>query len=173
MCSKLSAKEIKDWRDAIRDIGGKTCENELKLTKFGRFVRELRIERNELMKDMAEKFGVSVSKLSSVEVGKTEIPNEWPEKLIYAYNLNEEEIQKLKDSLNNVIYDSVQEFFTITDGELFIHSNFMHTFTEYIKDAIKFSTQKDAQYYIKKFKNNVTDDIDFKIIKVTCNLVDL
>lgn len=64
----------------------------------------------------------------------------------------------------------MHEFYTITDGELFIHKNFKYTFTENIIEAIKFDTLNKAQWYIKKFNHNFENDIDFKIIKVTCTL---
>ena len=64
----------------------------------------------------------------------------------------------------------MHKFYTITDGKLFIHTNFFRTFTENIIDVIKFQSYEEAQYYIKKFNYNFENDIDFKIIKVTCTL---
>ena len=40
------------------------------LTALGRFLRKIRIDRNELLKDMADKLEVSASFLSAVENGK-------------------------------------------------------------------------------------------------------
>ena len=40
------------------------------LTSLGKFLRKLRIDNNELLKDMAQKLNVSVSFLSAVENGK-------------------------------------------------------------------------------------------------------
>lgn len=64
----------------------------------------------------------------------------------------------------------MHEFYTITDGELFIHKNFMYTFTENIIDAIKFESYEAAQYFTRKFNIVFEDKIEFKIIKVTCTL---
>lgn len=36
----------------------------------------------------------------------------------------------------------MHKFYTITDGELFIHKNFMYTFTENIIDAINLNHMK-------------------------------
>lgn len=47
------------------------------LTPFGRFLRKLRIDHGELLKDMAEKLKVTASYLSAVEVGKKAVPNAW------------------------------------------------------------------------------------------------
>ena len=44
------------------------------LTSIGRFLRKLRIDQGEILKDMAEKLGVTVSFLSSVENGKKKCP---------------------------------------------------------------------------------------------------
>ena len=66
------------------------------LTKFGKFCRKLRIERNEILKDMSEKLGVTVSYLSAVENGNRAIPDEWKAGLIKIYNLNDLEIHELK-----------------------------------------------------------------------------
>ena len=47
------------------------------LTKLGRFLRKIRIDRGELMIDMAEKLGVTPAFLSAVENGKRKPPKEW------------------------------------------------------------------------------------------------
>lgn len=47
------------------------------LTPFGRFLRKLRIDQGELLKDMAEKLNVTPSYLSAVEVGKKAVPGGW------------------------------------------------------------------------------------------------
>ncbi len=72
------------------------------LSKFGKFTRKLRIDHNELLKDMAINLEVTPSYLSAVEVGKRNIPPTWREKLILVYNLNSIEILEL----DNAIFDS-------------------------------------------------------------------
>lgn len=47
------------------------------LTPLGRFLRKLRIDRGELLRDMAEKLGVTMSFLSAIENGKKSMPSEW------------------------------------------------------------------------------------------------
>ncbi len=44
------------------------------LTQFGIFLRKLRLDSNEIMKEMATKLDVSPSFLSTVENGKKTIP---------------------------------------------------------------------------------------------------
>jgi HTH-type transcriptional regulator, competence development regulator len=68
------------------------------LTPFGRFLRKLRIDRGEIMKDMAAKLQVTASFLSAVEVGKKAVPDSWVPTLGQAYGLgNLGELQHLAD----------------------------------------------------------------------------
>lgn len=86
------------------------------------------------------------------------------------YKMTKEILDRLGNLVEKLEGQSMHEFYTITDGELFIHKNFKYTFTENIIEAIKFDTLNKAQWYIKKFNHNFENDIDFKIIKVTCTL---
>ncbi len=67
----------------------------------------------------------------------------------------------------------MHEFYTITDGELFVHSDFKFTFTESIVEAIKFKSLMYAKYYTKKLCEEYPDDIDLKVLKVTCTLAEV
>lgn len=69
------------------------------LTLFGKYVRKLRIDRNELLRDMAVKLGVASSYLSAVETGKRNVPHDWLEKISNLYQLNVEETQDLKKAI--------------------------------------------------------------------------
>ncbi len=57
------------------------------LTSFGKILRKLRIDHSERLLDMAEKLDVSVSFLSSVEIGKKSVPVGMEEKIIKLYAL--------------------------------------------------------------------------------------
>jgi transcriptional regulator with XRE-family HTH domain len=59
------------------------------LTPFGRFLRKLRIDRGEIMKDMADKLQVTASFLSAVEVGKKAAPDSWVPSLGRLYDLDD------------------------------------------------------------------------------------
>ena len=61
------------------------------LTSIGRFLKKLRIDRGEILKDMAEKLDVTVSFLSAVENGKKHMPAAWNEKICTLYDLSEEQ----------------------------------------------------------------------------------
>lgn len=57
------------------------------LTSFGRFLRDLRHQHTELMRDMAERLNVSAAFLSAVETGKKSIPPGWGQLIAHAYKL--------------------------------------------------------------------------------------
>lgn len=71
------------------------------LTEFGKTLRKIRIDRNEILKDMAEKLGVTVSYLSAVENGKREVPDTWINDISYWYQLSELEKEMLRESAFN------------------------------------------------------------------------
>ena len=61
------------------------------LTSIGRFLRKLRIDEGEILKDMAEKLEVTVSFLSAVENGKKRMPSNWNYRICEIYNLTEDQ----------------------------------------------------------------------------------
>jgi len=66
------------------------------LTSFGKFVRKLRMDNGELLKDMADKLKVTSSYLSAVENGKRNVPQDWIKKINDLYELSLEEYKELK-----------------------------------------------------------------------------
>lgn len=72
------------------------------LTSFGKFCRKIRIDDGKLLFDMAQQFGVSSAFLSKVENGKAKPPAGWEDIIINEYNLSEEQIEELHES----IYDA-------------------------------------------------------------------
>ena len=69
------------------------------LTKLGRFLRKMRIDRGELLRDMSGKLGVAVSFLSSVENGKKSMPTEWAAKLVQIYQLSDLQKRGLDEAI--------------------------------------------------------------------------
>lgn len=67
------------------------------LTNFGKFCRKLRIEKGEILFDMATKLGVSAAFLSKVENGKKMPLSEWGDIISVQYNLNLNERAYLRD----------------------------------------------------------------------------
>ncbi len=70
------------------------------LNSFGKFCRKLRIDKGELLKDMATKLGVTSSYLSAVENGKRNVPHNWIEKISEIYLLDSSEINELERSFD-------------------------------------------------------------------------
>lgn len=68
------------------------------LTEFGKFLRKLRIDRNELLKDMSEKLNITVAYLSAVENGKRDVPDNWLNKIKELYNLSDDEYIVMQDA---------------------------------------------------------------------------
>lgn len=66
-------------------------------TKFGEFLRVLRVKHHEVMGDVADLLGVSTPFLSAVENGRKNVPTEWFDILAKHYSLNEEEIAEMKE----------------------------------------------------------------------------
>ncbi len=66
------------------------------ITEFGKELRKIRIENDEILKDMSDKLGVTVSYLSAVENGKRDIPDNWLEGITMLYDLSSSALEKLK-----------------------------------------------------------------------------
>lgn len=66
-------------------------------TEFGKFLRKLRIDQNETLKEMADKFEYAPSYLSGIENGKRNIPKTLLEKIVDTYNLPSAQADILKD----------------------------------------------------------------------------
>ena len=65
------------------------------LTALGSFLRALREDRNELLKDMAVKLEMSPAMLSSIETGKRNISKGFAERVSATYGLGEEKQEAL------------------------------------------------------------------------------
>ena len=65
-------------------------------TELGRFLRKLRIDNDELLKDMASKLDVSPSMLSAIENGTRKATKALIEKVSKTYTLALDQIQELE-----------------------------------------------------------------------------
>lgn len=70
------------------------------ISKFGIEIRKIRAKKGDSLRKMAVKLGVSSTFLSAMEVGRKNIPNDYIAKIAELYELNEEEIASLEDSIN-------------------------------------------------------------------------
>ena len=69
------------------------------VTCVGKFLRMLRISKGEILKNMADRLGVSSAFLSAVENGKKKFPVSWHEKITKYYNLSPQQIDELKQAV--------------------------------------------------------------------------
>lgn len=69
------------------------------ITSVGKFLRKLRIDRGEILRDMATRLGVSSAFLSAVENGKKNVPEKWPAKLEELYCLSAEQMEELRNAI--------------------------------------------------------------------------
>ena len=69
------------------------------ITSVGKFLRELRIGKGEILKTMAETLGVSSAFLSAVENGKKKLPDAWLPKLEEYYGLSSEQMEELRQAI--------------------------------------------------------------------------
>jgi transcriptional regulator with XRE-family HTH domain len=73
------------------------------LTEFGKHLRKIRIDCGDLLKNMADKLGVTSSYLSVVEMGKRNVPDVWVEKISQFYRLDEFEQEALQNAAANSV----------------------------------------------------------------------
>lgn len=75
------------------------------LNEFGKALRKLRIDRQVLLKDMAEKLDVTSAYLSAVENGKRKIPKTWVDDIARLYSLSQDEKAELQNAADASILD--------------------------------------------------------------------
>ena len=73
------------------------------LSPFGKFCRRLRLERGELLLEKEKKLQVQSSYLSSVEVGRKSVPENWKKEIAELYNLSIDEIKDLEKAIDESV----------------------------------------------------------------------
>ncbi len=107
------------------------------LTMLGKFLRKLRIDRNELLKDMAGKLDVTVSFLSSVENGKKKMPSAWNQKICEMYNLDADQIKEFTQAVADS-EDKVELYLKDTDDKKrYAAVSFARKFTDFNDRQLK------------------------------------
>ena len=84
----------------------------MKLNEFGKELRKLRIDKSELLKDMADRLGVSPAFISATETGRKPIPADFVGRIGAAYDLADETREWLQRAA-----DSTRTTFEIRLGE--------------------------------------------------------
>ena len=109
------------------------------LTQFGKELRHLRLDRDEKLKDMAGKLGVTTAYLSAVENGNRNIPDSWIEIIADEYQLDENEICRLE----KLAYDGKPEI-TLNIGTASVGQR-----------NLAYSFARKFHYIIKKWPCNI------------------
>ena len=107
------------------------------VNNLGKFCRKLRIDKGELLFDMAAKLGVSSAFLSKVENGKKKPPKEWKDTLVKMYDLNEGQIRELDQCMYEALnYESI-DISGWEDGDRMMMLSFARKFSKLDKDALR------------------------------------
>ena len=70
------------------------------VTEFGRLLRKLRIDHNEVLLNMADKLDISASYLSAMETHKRDVPEWCLKKIVELYGLSDHDAESLRDAAN-------------------------------------------------------------------------
>ena len=105
-------------------------------TEFGKFLRKLRIDRGEILKNMAEKLEMTSSYLSAIECGKRNIPDDMIEKLTSIYSLNEKEQQELSIARDRSLKSIEIELASSSDNKRDLALQFARKFNDMDDDVV-------------------------------------
>lgn len=72
--------------------------DERQISEYGEFLKHLRIDKREMLKNMADKLGIKSSYLSAIESGTRDIPPTLTEQICSKYGLSDEECKKLHEA---------------------------------------------------------------------------
>lgn len=73
----------------------------MKATKFGIYLRKLRLDHQMLLKDMASKLGISPAYLSAIELGKRQIPDELVDNISSSFEIKDNKLTELYAAVAN------------------------------------------------------------------------
>ena len=111
------------------------------LTKVGKLLRQMRLDNDEILKDMAEKLGVTSAFLSAVENGKKKMPKTMRDKLIKQYELNADAIKALDDAILES-NDSVEiNIKSLSEAKKGLAVSFARSFGELSDEDVEFFTE--------------------------------
>ena len=114
------------------------------VNNFGKFCRKLRIDRNELLYDMAGKLGVSSAFLSKVENGKKKPPEEWKGILIQEYDLDQKQIKELNQYMYEAQNYNNIDISYMNDSDRMMMLSFARKFNSIDKNKLKEFLKKEA-----------------------------
>ena len=87
------------------------------VTEYGKLLRKIRIDHDEILKDMASKLEITAAYLSSIENGKRQIPINMTKTIVAKYKLDDFMADSLLDA-----EDSIKHSKSISENCSFIFS---------------------------------------------------
>ena len=84
-------------------------------TELGKIMRLIRSRRGENLATLSEKYGSSIAYLSSIEVGKKAIPDDYASKINSIYNLTDEELVDLQNGIDETRQKSIISYLDMDD----------------------------------------------------------
>lgn len=98
------------------------------LSSLGKYLREFRIRRDELLKDMAETLNVVPAYLSAIEYGKETPYDKLIDSIVNCYDLTNDEISELRNAYSNSLNEdtlspfekkNIQYWFSLFENSVF------------------------------------------------------
>lgn len=112
-------------------------ENRSKISTFGKVLRIMRMDRGELLKDMAQKIGVTSAYLSAVENGNKKPTLELVEKICRIYDLNKDQAQELEDAYRKSLMSVVLDFHNVREDQQLLGLKLARAFSSLSPSQIK------------------------------------
>lgn len=114
----------------VKQLNMTHMEGKNMLTKFGKELRKIRIENDEILKDMADKLNVTAAYLSAVENGNRKVPDAWVNTIVTKYNLSDEKAT----TLQKLAYEDRCDINLTFDGTNSRETNLALSFARKFKD---------------------------------------
>lgn len=107
------------------------------ITELGKQLRIIRIEKGELLRDMASTLGITSAYLSSIENGKRKPTKEFINNLLNVYRLSEIEEERIIDGFYKTVEEIRISYEDISDEKLDLGLAFARKFNELSSDEVK------------------------------------
>lgn len=112
-------------------------EKRIEITPFGKKLRIFRIERGEVLYDMAQKLNLSSSYISSIETGRRKVTEDFIKKLCEAYDLEDDELTSFRGAAEQSAVSVSLEFNNVSNEQKKLALSFAKKFDKLDSDTIK------------------------------------
>ena len=108
------------------------------VSEIGKFLRILRINRSELLKDMAQNLSITPAYLSSIENGKKAPTTSLIDKIVSVYALDESEVMDLQKAYYETINSISINLSQMTDSQKDVALAFSRKLSDLDEESINF-----------------------------------